>query len=470
MACTAGGGSDNNKDNTSSSNYSNYSSSSSIGFLSSSSNGGDGVEEIGESSGYFLHLSDPHLDINYAENASTECLLRPLGATCCHADDPVSNTSRQAGRYGDVDCDMPPALMDEMLRRAAATHGRPDFVLVTGDATSHDVMRATNEVCLQTWRWLFDRLRAHFGAGVRILATMGNHDLFLPNSVKPNATILADTAALFAEYGVLRANDERDARRAAEVGCFVRHYRNEEGARFGVVVLNSLLYLSQNTAVDDNDPGGQLAWLRSVVEEAERAGEALYVIGHVAPSTQGGSRAWFVDAWNKLVAEHPDTVRAGFFGHTHYDQMHFTGRVAALGDNATLVPVFLAPAATPLNGIWPSVRVVEYDTHSQQLLDMHVSHVNVTRANSELAVTLEPFYSTRTAYSLPDMSPDSLHTLAATLLTSEDQAVAYLRRQSTSGSASGTSACDESCRRSLYCTMSYTNTTLQEQCKAATTR
>ena len=132
--------------------------------------------------------------------------------------------------------------------------------------------------------------------------------------------------------------------------------------------------------------------------------------------------------------------------------------------------LFLAPAATPLNGIWPSVRVVEYDTHSQQLLDMHVSHVNVTRANSELAVTLEPFYSTRTAYSLPDMSPDSLRTLAATLLTSEDQAVAYLRRQSTSGSASGTSACDESCRRNLYCTMSYTNTTLQEQCKAASTR
>ena len=51
-----------------------------------------------------LHLSDPHVQLDYAVGASTDCGK----AVCCSSSDPPpTEASKAAGLFGDYHCDLP---------------------------------------------------------------------------------------------------------------------------------------------------------------------------------------------------------------------------------------------------------------------------------------------------------------------------------------------------------------------------
>jgi sphingomyelin phosphodiesterase len=65
---------------------------------------------------------------------------------------------------------------------------------------------------------------------------------------------------------------------------------DQEDSKLRIISLNTNMFYVQNYYLFrkemDRDPNGQLAWLVEELDAAERAGERVYIIGHVAPGLE----------------------------------------------------------------------------------------------------------------------------------------------------------------------------------------
>ena len=62
-----------------------------------------------------LHLSDPHVQLDYTIGASNSCGK----VICCSSSDPIpTDPTKQAGKFGDYKCDLPLNTLDTILAHA----------------------------------------------------------------------------------------------------------------------------------------------------------------------------------------------------------------------------------------------------------------------------------------------------------------------------------------------------------------
>lgn len=65
---------------------------------------------------------------------------------------------------------------------------------------------------------------------------------------------------------------------------------------------------------DRNDPGNELAWLESELNDLEKKNEFAYIIGHI-PSNN--CKQEFAMRYAALMERYQHVVRFSSFGHTH---------------------------------------------------------------------------------------------------------------------------------------------------------
>lgn len=298
------------------------------------------------------------------------------------------------------------------------------FSIFTGDIVDHAVWDTSKE------KNTFDIADAYgrmAGAGMLVYGTAGNHESSPTNSYPPTTDDGINGSQWL--YDLLssawsRWIGPRGEATAKEFGAYSTTYDSSAG-RLRVISISTNMYYAQNYWLYEEpmqkDPSGQLAWLVGELDVAERAGERVYIIGHMPM----GSRDAFHDGSNyfdQIIYRYSGTIAAMFFGmnllfllflieswqayfkgerkntkelyrsrltsepgHTHLDEFEIS--YADYGNKfhaSALVASYIAPSMTPTSG-HPAFRVYSVDPVTYGVLD----------ATTYIANTSDPAFATR---------------------------------------------------------------------------
>ncbi len=110
-----------------------------------------------------FHISDLHVDSNYAVNCN----------------------SGLAGPAGDFGCDAPPLLVESAIKYMQKVQAQPDLILWTGDNSPH-FPNGTGSFAI-----IYENLKnvtemfGKYFPGVPVVPVLGNHDTFKKDQVIP---------------------------------------------------------------------------------------------------------------------------------------------------------------------------------------------------------------------------------------------------------------------------------------------
>ncbi|KAI1113687.1 Metallo-dependent phosphatase-like protein [Nemania sp. NC0429] len=344
-----------------------------------------------------VHYSDIHIDPWYTEGADANCTK----FICCrnYADGPTPGEEvRPAGPNGEHTCDSPLVLEQSMYKAIRRLVPDAAFSIFTGDIVDHAVWNTTMiQNTLDVTR-AYDRMAA---AGMLVYGAVGNHEASPANSYPP----LAVSSSMQWLYDVLSSSWTRwVGTRAVDTtrvfGAFSAKYPR---GNLRVISLSTNLYYIHNYWLYEEpmerDPSGQLGWLVGELDAAEKAGERVYIIGHMAP----GARDAFHDASNyfdQIVNRYEATIAGLFFGHTHIDEFEisYSDYSKRTADNAVAVS-YIGPSMTPTSG-HPAFRVYDIDPVTFGVLDVTTYIANMSDASFQGAEgpIWTKYYSARDVY------------------------------------------------------------------------
>lgn len=233
-----------------------------------------------------------------------------------------------------------------------------------------------------------------------VYGTAGNHEAHPVNSFQPNA-VGHDAQWV---YDLLSQEwtpwiDQAAAANAERIGAYSTKYPK---GNLRIISLNTNLYYRHNFWMyqnyDDRDPDLQIAWLVKELDAAEKAGENVYIIGHMPL----GEKDALPDGSNYLdqvVNRYSSTIAAMFFGHTHVDhfEISYADYNARSAANA-LMTSYIAPSLTPTSGM-PSFRVYEVDPDTFGVLDATTYIADMTDAAFQTSGPVwTKLYSAKEAY------------------------------------------------------------------------
>jgi len=404
------------------------------------------------SASYFIHLSDPHIDFRYTENASIECTLLREGWPCCHDLSPNLSAKLKAPRYGHHHCDIPRETFEAMVEGLATAFPHPFLVLLTGDLTSHDAFYEYPEHIAQKLDFVFTTVKKHFGKSVKIITTIGNHDVFPADQASDNKTdeAVSASAEVMYKHGVIHKKIPDE-----DVFKLRGYYKTSiPNSSVDVIVMNNILDLTLNRFSDPNnrDPAGMYSWMEKKVMESACARRKVWLVGHVAPGViwqlQRG-----VSVIERLIEDYGrnGTITRAFYGHTHMDEFVLTG-MESLQDRAEFVSI-LAPGMTTKSNTNPSVRAVIVKGKDLELVDWYQYHFYLNASNKEKKPVFKHAYTFRKWLDVPDMSPQSFQLILQRILTNETYAVNYLNMRVSR--TDNYKSCNEECRQNYYCTSAF---------------
>lgn len=300
--------------------------------------------------GYFLQMSDIHVDLKYTVGANSAC-GEPL---CCRTFDGIAPNGSGAAYYGDYNCDTPLQTVESLFYHISALNPPPDFILYTGDDPPHDIWEQSRDGNLLAITTLFSYMAKYF-PDIPVLPTLGNHESFPVNQYEgpPADSWLYDPVA--SAWTPWLCDDAQDTiKYGGYYSC-----RARPGLR--VISLNTNLWMSGNYWLNANlsDFAHQLDWLNDTLHQAEKLNERVMIIGHAC------SNDWFDDfslPYLALVERFQNTIANQFFGHSH------TSSFKLYFDNKTgTVPInvgYISGSVTPYTSLNPVFRRYFYDRAS----------------------------------------------------------------------------------------------------------
>ncbi|KAI1131184.1 Metallo-dependent phosphatase-like protein [Nemania abortiva] len=344
-----------------------------------------------------VHYSDIHVDPWYTEGADANCTK----FICCrhYADGPAPGDAVQPARpNGEHTCDSPLRLEQSMYEAMHRLVPDAAFSIFTGDIVDHAVWNTTVTQNTLDVSSAYDRMAV---AGMLVYGTAGNHEASPANSYPP----LGVSSSVQWLYDTLSASwmrwvGARAADTAREFGAYSAKYPD---GNLRVISLSTNLYYIHNFWLYEEpmekDPSGQLAWLVTELDEAEKAGERVYIIGHMPL----GARDAFHDASNyfdQIVNRYEATIAALFFGHTHLDEFEiwYSNYNQRTSDNAVAVS-YIGPSMTPTSG-HPAFHVYDVDPITFGVLDVttYIANTSDPAFHSTEGPVWTKYYSAREAY------------------------------------------------------------------------
>lgn len=141
----------------------------------------------------------------------------------------------------------------------------------------------------------------------------------------------------------------------------------------------------QPSEPDEDDPFNQFAWLREKLEQAVKASEMVWIVGHVPPGieTFGYSQLWkpkYVEAYLEIVQDPAlgAVVAAQLFGHVHKDEIRLLPTIPSGAG-----PMLLSGSISPVYYNWPSFKMVEYCPVTKRLINVETFYAALTENSSE---------------------------------------------------------------------------------------
>uniref|UniRef100_A0A2K5Q8J9 Sphingomyelin phosphodiesterase acid like 3B n=1 Tax=Cebus imitator TaxID=2715852 RepID=A0A2K5Q8J9_CEBIM len=349
--------------------------------------------------GKFWHIADLHLDPDY------EVSKDPFQVCPSAGSQPVPN----AGPWGDYLCDSPWVLINSSIYAMKEIDPEPDFILWTGDDTPH-----------------------------------------VPDEKLGEAAVLEIV--------------ERLTKLIREVfpGAFYSEKLPGPSGSGRIVVLNTNLYYTSNALTADMaDPGQQFQWLEDVLTNASKAGDMVYIVGHVPPGffEKTENKAWFREGFNdkylKVVQKHHRVIAGQFFGHHHTDSFRMLYDDAGAPISAMFITPGVTPWKTTLPGVIngannPAIRVFEYDRATLSLKDMVTYFMNLSQANALGKPRWELEYRLTEAFGVPDASARSMEAALDRIASDQGALQRYYAYNSVSYDAG---ICDEACSTQHVCAM-----------------
>eukprot|EP00727_Mastigamoeba_balamuthi_P009789 m51a1_g5432 hypothetical protein (440) ;mRNA; r:160324-161893 len=355
---------------------------------------------------YFVQVTDIHLDNSYTVGARTDCVLYSTATMpCCHRYD-VGKGS--AGPYGAPLCDLAPAMLTEAMRALRGAYPSPDFIVFTGDSPSHMIQREWDSRIIRATDDIFAAFNQFFPK-TPVLPVLGNHDVFpLYNiAAKGDLSHLTDISYIWSKW-IKAPENQETVKRHARSGAF---YQMKIAPKIRVLVLNTNYYAKKNLLVTNNDnPMGQKEFAESTLATARRNGEAVWILVHMPvgdPDLKDEYNAWY----SGLVSKYSDVIKGQLAGHMHYDELRIVRDPAT---HKAVGHMYVAPSLTPYrggnkNGIWPAVRVWQYEPTTGELLDYTQMHVDMNAAMraQNPTVSLVKGYSAKAEWGIRDLSTRS---------------------------------------------------------------
>ncbi|KIK44535.1 hypothetical protein CY34DRAFT_11021 [Suillus luteus UH-Slu-Lm8-n1] len=336
-----------------------------------------------------LHLSDMHIDPRYANGAEANCTT----GLCCRENAYNSQSPNTpllpASRYGSFLCDSPFSLITSLLEAIPPLTGTGstgfNFTMFTGDMLAHDPYnqqsRALNEYAEVV---LYDLFKRMLGPGPTY-ATLGNHDTSLPDLASPSSL----GGALGQQFSWLYDHvttlwEQEGWLPEASVESSRTHYaaymvKRADGLR--VISLDTNLWITSNyfNYINSSEPdvSGILRFLTDELQDAEDAGDRVWIIGHVISGWDGSSALpnptnlfyQIVDRFS------PHVIANIFWGHTHEDQLsiYYANNGTNMSAETAQTVSWTGPSVTPLANLNSGFRVYEVDSATFEVIDAYTS-------------------------------------------------------------------------------------------------
>ncbi|AEO67682.1 uncharacterized protein THITE_2116556 [Thermothielavioides terrestris NRRL 8126] len=411
-----------------------------------------------------VHYSDIHVDPFYEAGSNYNC-TKPI---CCrpYADsDAPGKTSFPAGPNGEHTCDAPISLEESMY--AAIRSVAPDaaFALFTGDIVDHAIWNTTQAQNVLDINDAYSRMAA---SGLPLVfGTAGNHE--------SNPTNAYETAAQGSQaqwvYDALNANWAKwfgsgTDNAVEKMGAYNAAYTSPAGGKLRVINLNTNLYYIDNFYLYEEpmelDPSGQWAWLVAQLDAAEKAGDRVYIIGHMPMGVSDAFRE-ASNFFDQIVNRYQDTIAAMFFGHTHADhfQLSYSDYSAQSFTNAVAMS-YIVPSLTPTSGM-PAFRIYTVDPVTFAVLDAETYIADTSDPSFQTASPVwKKYYSAKAAYgplvqppvaaddAAAELSPAFWHNVTAALAADQAAFDAYYARKSRGWAVS---ACTGDCVTNEICAL-----------------
>lgn len=365
-----------------------------------------------------LHVSDLHIDPRYTIGAEANCsqffCCRPQGF-----DISPDQVVFPAPRYGSYLCDVPLPTMVGVMKAIPILTGTEgtgfDFTIFTGDLVSHDPENELSKVyTVYTETVLFDLLKRLIKTGP-VYAVQGNHDTFNQAQNSPY-DIPGNLSSQFNwNYDHLAALWELEEWISPETAQQARtHYaayavQRQDGLR--IITLNTDMWFTQNfynyINLVSSDNSGMLRFLTDELQEAEDAGDRVWILGHV-PSGWDSTDPLPnpTNLFYQIVDRFSPHVIAGiFFGHTHEDQMtiFYANNGTVMTKETAQMVSWIGPSVTPLTNYNSGFRMYEVDSGTFEILDSYTWFADVNSfpeldGQTEFGPTYKFEYSARETY------------------------------------------------------------------------
>jgi len=358
--------------------------------------------------GYFWHVSDTHMQSDYKIGSDTK-------KGCFEG-------KGNAGKFGDYACRSPFPVEETgfalipTLRPDEAPNKDPLFVLWTGDSVAMRGGKYSKDVIeydLKNLTHQLTKLHTSLGGKVPIYPVIGNHDAY-PQHQLP--------ASDYWVYNYVAEIWDSFLPKSA-VTTLKKHgyYSVKVNKELRLIVLNTVLYyVSNKKCVNEKDPAGQIAWMRSELADAKKAGEVVYIAGHIPVRGSGGCfHTKFEKPFLEGMKGYHHIIMGSFWGHCHIDSFQLYG-------NHTTGDFHVAHLASTMGSDGnrdPSFRRYIFDSSKKYAIqNWRTFYMDLTASNQAGKVKWGTLYDAKEAYGIADATPQSMLALVNQL--SKDNTVA----------------------------------------------
>jgi sphingomyelin phosphodiesterase len=331
------------------------------------------------------------------------------------------------------------------------------FAVFTGDIVDHAVWNTTqsqNTIDIQS---AYGRMK---GLGVPVYGVVGNHETSPTNAFEPSA-VGAQSQWV---YNVIADAWSPWVGSPGQSGESFGAYSVAAGTNLRIISLNTNLWYAQNyylyTEPMEQDPSGQISWLVSELDAAEKAGQRVYIIGHM-PNGISDALHDPSNYFDQVVNRYSNTIAAMFYGHTHWDHFQVSyNNYAAQAYGTASAMTYICPSLTPTSGM-PAFRVYTVDPDTFAVLDAETYLADMTNSEFQTSgpvwtrsYSAKEVYGTLVSPPLTDpnaeLSPAFWHNVTVAFSADSDDFEAYWSRKTRGWNVP---ACDSACQTSEICTI-----------------
>ncbi|KAB0799319.1 hypothetical protein PPYR_07199 [Photinus pyralis] len=398
-----------------------------------------------------LQLTDMHYDPDYKIGSNAVC-VEPL---CCQVHSPGLRSEDKAGYWGDYrGCDLPWHSVVDVLDHVVDQHGDVDLIYFTGDIINHKVWKTNIKENTEAISKVFKQLKETFG-NLKIYPILGNHE---PHPVNMFSSKFVDNNHSLSTRWIFELVAEEWSRwlpkETKQTILKGGYYTVLHRPGFRIIALNSNVCYTMNFWLfhDDEDPFGQLQWLADTLAKAEKLGERVHILSHVATGDATCLHNW-AEEYTKIIYRFSHIISAQFNGHTHNDDT-----VILFTQDKKPEPVNIAfngGSLTPYSDLNPNYKVYEVDSNTQNVLDFDTWSYNLTEANADPQISPQwkKLYSFKESFGLSSVTPNDVAKLVERMTKDPKLTESYFRFQSREADSSLALGCDSDCEIENICYM-----------------